>query len=437
VPADASADRYIPDGGCIGRQCQVDYYNCPVASGPTTVTGVVYSPAGTLPVYNAKVYIPSGDVPPIAASGASCDRCESIVPPDAVVSTTTDIDGKFTLTWAPSGQDVPVVIALGKWRRVVTIPTVTPCVQNMLDPTQTRLPRNQGEGNIPKIALSTGGEDAMECLLRSGKLGLDDSEFTGPQDSGRVNLFAGGLSANSTAGSNGYATSLNGGAAFPSSNGWWDQLSNLNTYDLVMLSCEGNQNPSTKSVGAHAALQSYLNAGGRVLASHWHNIWISGGPMPLNTVAGFVASGGYANDATAVTATVGTTLPMSAALAKWLLLPSVNGSTQLGQLMVSGARVTLASRAPGISSSWVDFSDPSLPMGLANPASQYFWFTAPINAPAAMQCGQMAFTDLHASGGQTDLSSPNKPFPTGCTSTSMTPQEKALIFMLLQLTSCL
>src|SRR4051794_29564951 len=49
---------------------------CPPAMGPTTVTGTVPIPAGTLPLYNAKVYIPTGDtIPAPPASGASCDRC--------------------------------------------------------------------------------------------------------------------------------------------------------------------------------------------------------------------------------------------------------------------------------------------------------------------------------------------------------------------------
>src|SRR4051812_744857 len=61
--------------GCVGRQCDVNL-NCPAVMGPTMLSGTVTIPAGTLPLYNAKVYIPSGAVPGEPTSGASCDRCD-------------------------------------------------------------------------------------------------------------------------------------------------------------------------------------------------------------------------------------------------------------------------------------------------------------------------------------------------------------------------
>ena len=424
--------------GCVGRQCQINY-KCPAGS-PTTLTGVVTIPAGNLPLYNANVYIPSGEIPPAPVSGPSCDRCEQIVPLDVAAKTTTDVNGSFTLTNIPSGKDIPLVIRVGKWRRVITIPSVTDCTSTPIAATETRLPRNRSEGNIPKIALSTGNQDALECLLRSNKLGLDDSEFTTPAGGGSVNLYAGGQRFNGTAGTDSYMPTLNGGAPFPSSNPWWNDVNNWNKYDIVLLSCEGDQNAGFKSPAAHAALETFVNNGGRVFASHWHNIWLSGATPPLSTVASFVDSsaGGYINDLTPITTDINQSFPKGKALAQWLQLPSVGGSTQLGKLVINNSRVTLTGRDTTKTQNWADYTDAgNLTPPLQNPASQYFSFNTPLTAPPQNQCGQMVFTDIHVSGGKSDVSNPQKPFPSGCTSTGLTPQEKALIFLLFDLTNCL
>lgn len=217
----ASAPPSIP--GCTGA-CVVKT-DCPSSMGPTTITGTVTIPSGLLPLYNAKVYIPSGtSLPPAPVSGATCDRCDAAS--SEIASTTTDINGNFVLTNVPSGANIPLIIKVGKWRKVVTLPAISDCTTTKLASTDTRLPRNQSEGNIPRIALSVGSADAMECILRNKKLGLDDSEFTTEKGNGRVNLYAGANGVNK------FASNLNGGAAFttiapsPAKN-WWDELTNL------------------------------------------------------------------------------------------------------------------------------------------------------------------------------------------------------------------
>jgi hypothetical protein len=430
----------IPNGGCTGRQCQINYY-CPPGSGPTTLTGTVMIPAGNLPIHNAIVYIPSGAVPAAPSTGPSCNRCDSVVPGDAAASTTTDINGKFTLSYAPSGQNIPLVVQVGKWRRVVTIPSVPECTTTTLTTAQTRLPKNQIEGNIPKMALTTGAFDALECLLRSQKLGLDDSEFTNPSGNGRVNLFTGGQLYNATQGTGSYTAAL-GGADFPLATTFWnDAANNFNNYDIVLFSCEGTQNAADKTAQAHKNLDNFLNAGGRVFASHWQNVWISDDttvapPTPIKSVATFLSNGGYQNDTTSISATINQSFAKGKALAQWL---QNNGATStLGQLPINYSRVTLTGRDATLTQSWAEFSDPNAAAdGVIAPASQYFTFNTPVGASAANQCGQMVFTDIHVSGGKSDVSAPSKPFPSGCTSTGLTPQEKALIFLLFDLSSCL
>src|SRR4051812_11761696 len=52
---------------CVDGQCQM---TCP-GGGTTTLSGKVYAPNGTLPLYNAIVYIPSVPVDPFT-SGVTC-----------------------------------------------------------------------------------------------------------------------------------------------------------------------------------------------------------------------------------------------------------------------------------------------------------------------------------------------------------------------------
>ena len=161
-------------GGCVGLQCQ--QMSCP-GGGTTTLTGKVFAPNGTLPLYNAIVYVPNSTPAPFT-DGVTCDRCSGSVSGDPVVITTTDSSGSFTLTNVPVGNNIPLVIQLGKWRRQTTIPSVPSCVSTPLDAGITTLPKNHTLGDIPKMAIVTGSADPLECLLL--KIGLDASEISEP-----------------------------------------------------------------------------------------------------------------------------------------------------------------------------------------------------------------------------------------------------------------
>ena len=78
--------------------------------------------------------------------------------------------------------------------------------------------------------------------------------------------------------------------------------------------------------------------------------------------------------------------------------------------------------------------------------TQYFSFDTPIGTGAGEQCGRFVYSDLHVSGGPgvaaagvtADYASGSPYFvPEGCATRALTPQEKALEFMLFDLTSCL
>lgn len=415
LPEDEGDGRLNP-GPCVNLQCQ----QLACAGGSrTTLSGIVYTPAGSLPLYNVTVYVPNRQLEPIL-EGASCSTCDASVSGSPVASALTDTAGRFTLTDVPVGENIPLVMQVGKWRRQVTLPRVEPCTENVLtDASVTRLPANQSEGDLPRIALSTGALDALECLLR--KVGISDSEFSNPEGSGRVHLFAG------HDGTNRYAPELNGGGAFAASGtALWDQLSSLQRYDVVLLSCEGNEYLEEKPAAARQALFDYLNGGGRAFLSHWHKIWLQEGPTPFPEMVRF----NNRDDDLNVSATVDTSFPKGQALAEWLV--NVQGSAEAGVVDLIDAQNTAASENPLYAQRWI--YDP-LDGATGALSVKYVTANTPLGAAAAEQCGRTVYSDIHVSSG--DNSAPNLPFPSGCTSSGLSPQEKVLIYMLFDLSACI
>ena len=156
-----------------------------------SIKGVAYTgiPLNPDPIYNAVVYIPNvakGTVFPPLSDTLACGQCKALTADEAIASAITGPDGSFELKNVPSGTNIPIILQLGQWRRQTTI-TVNPCAVNNLPAGTIRLPRNQGEGDIPLTALSSGGADTLECILR--KMGVDDNEFTIPTGGGRVSWY--------------------------------------------------------------------------------------------------------------------------------------------------------------------------------------------------------------------------------------------------------
>lgn len=167
---------------CTGL-CQ-QQVSCP-AGQTTSISGVVYAPNGIDPLPNVTVYIPNAPVDAFTA-GVSCPVPGTIPSGSPLVGTTTGVDGKFTIANAPVGSNIPLVIVAGRWRRQVVVPGTAACADTAFS---TRMPKNQTEGDIPKIAVATGSVDEVECVLR--KVGIDDTEFTNPSGTGRINLYSG------------------------------------------------------------------------------------------------------------------------------------------------------------------------------------------------------------------------------------------------------
>jgi hypothetical protein len=65
---------------------------------------------------------------------------------------------------------------------------------------------------------------------------------------------------------------------------------------------------------------------------------------------------------------------------------------------------------------------------------QTFQFTTPNESAPLDRCGKVVFSDMHVSGDSG--SDPGNPYPDDCSSSDLTPQEKALAFMFFDIASC-
>jgi hypothetical protein len=419
-----------PEGSCIGLGCQV-----PACTGaPTTsITGKVYDPAGKVPLYNVVVYVPNGPVPAFT-EGATCDRCgASIMNP--VTAAITDETGSFKLEKAPAGPNIPLVIQVGKWRRQITIPNVTACAETPLaDPQLTRLPRNRTEGDIPRIAIAAGGADQMECFPR--RLGIDDSEFTTSTGDGRIHLYRGAASDANRAPVK-FDTTLNGGATLPYVTDLWASTDSLKKYDIVILSCEGATFADEKPLAARQAMYEYASAGGRIFASHWHHIWFSGGPAPVPQTGSWNDRDDPTDAGAAIAGTIDQSFPKGAALAQWLV--NVGATPTAGEMMLTFPRDNLQAVSPTRARQWITLKNPRAKYLGQEKVVEYMSFNAPLDVPEEQVCGRAVYTGLHVSATKARMNGDPEPqgFPLDCEVRDLSAQEKAVAFMLFDLSSCI
>jgi hypothetical protein len=292
-----------------------------------------------------------------------------------------------------------IVVQVGKWRRVTTVNVTSGCT----DIGDFRLPSKSSEGDMPQIAVTTGGADSLECLLEL--MGIDPSEFVpGPGGAGHIHMFNGLLG--------------NGVTGSPEASTLWNDAKTLSPYDIVLLSCEGEEANDTKT--NKQAMHDYLEAGGRVFASHFQYTWFKNGPNDdFKSVADW---GGMPTAPSGITYLVVQDFPKGKAFAEWLF--NVQASPKLGEIPLVDVRESLSTVNTKTSQAWLGDGPGNV---------KYFSFNAPIAAAAANQCGRAVFSDLHVSAFGS--------VPFGACRTEiggdLSPQQKALEFMLFDLSACL
>jgi hypothetical protein len=168
--------------------------------------------------------------------------------------------------------------------------------------------------------------------------------------------------------------------------------------------------------------------GGRVFASHWHNIWIDSGPTPWPTTVTRVNLA----DLNSITADIDTSTMKGQDLAQWLF--NVQASTTLGKIAITAAQHTIRAVNAAMADRWIYLDTTAN----GQPSVQYLSFTTPLEVAPEDRCGRVVFSDIHVASG--DRSNGNLAYPSGgCTSniTQLSPQEKVLAFMIFDIGSCI
>jgi hypothetical protein len=440
-------------GGGSAHACLSPGITCDVpcsGGSKTTVSGTVYDPARRDPLYDISVYVPAMPLTPLpqgVPTGADACSCGALYKSGAIVATSTAVDGTFTLSNVPVGDNVPLVIQVGKWRRQFNI-SVTACEDNTQPDKSLALPNAIASGdtidNMPDIAVSTGNADTLECLMT--RIGLPTSEYVaGTATGGHIHVFNGGQPGPPGSGydSPGAAETHQMAAAPTSWTDLWASQDALMPYDIVLLSCEGgetyNANPP--------ALEAYLNAGGRAFASHFHYAWFSG---PIGSKQSYSAPSDWGTNLASwavdvsesngpVSGVIDETLNGSTTpFAKGIALDQWLGDVKaLGGFLVPSS--DLAIFAPRYNAVVSASDTPSQPWITSGSHTMYFSFDTPVGA--SQVCGRAVYSDLHVSGAPSTNDSENNevgsPPPNGCDAKAeLSPQEKALEFMLFDLSSC-
>jgi hypothetical protein len=457
-------------GGAPTR-CEGGVSDCPLcdavpscaASTPTRLTGRVLTPgrsngdtANQVGVPNAFVYIPrsaSADALPaigtgLPTEGSSCDRCSEQDLGPVLASAVTDSAGNFTLSGnIPVGRAFLLVTKVGKFRRAVSQQLAPPAacsntaLPEALPANPTRLPRTTSDGlgvNIPRVAVSTGRIDAMECVFE--KLGLAQSEFGHFGSTSRVHLYRGGRSAATAAGAR-----INDDTPFDSA--LYTSAARLAAYDLVVADCEGDDwdGPTgfAQRIASGANVRNYVNRGGRLFASHLSFSWLhQNGTTAFSAAAplatGLAAVGTWDTDyldpnnlSTSGTGVV--SLGRAAASSRiqnfveWMRAEDVIEDDGL-QFAVTDPRSMLTALGPD--------SEEFVFRSGGNQRVQQFSFDTPYGSPAAQSCGRVAYSGFHVAatgGGASPFAS--SVFPAHC-SGALTDQEKVLLYMLFDLGAC-
>jgi hypothetical protein len=271
------------------------------------------------------------------------------------------------------------------------------------------------------MAIATGKLDPMECLLL--KIGIDPAEIQPTGAGTRIELF--------TAANQG-GTSMPGAR---SATELYSSLANLLKYDLIMFPCEGAEYEQT----ATALIAKYVDQGGRLFTTHYSYDWLTYAGSPFNIATQTAVNGLWdknqtdfpLSDSAVTSASLVTSFPKGAAFAQWLV--AAGATSPPNTLGIQQLRHDIDDVNPMYAQAWATDV-----MTNGKPGVAHLTFNTPIDSTCDVDggctyCGRVVFSDFHVAQSE---ATPLQPFPAACKNGPMTDQEKALAFMLFDLSSC-
>ncbi len=217
---------------------------------PTTLIGTVLAPNGNDPLPNIEVYV-AKQVNPFPAQ--FCDKCDQPID-EAYVSTTSSSDGSFALSLdgVPYAATVDFVVRIGRFRKVTSL-AVNACTTASAPLGARKLPGSSAEGEIPKIAVSTGNVDHLDDILDA--LGITEYD-----------CYEGRATGSSS------SCTLVPGKKIPDVLAGTAGTTPLSDYHMLFLSCAPGAWTKWSTTGYGAAtmaqnINAFVTSGGRLIAT--------------------------------------------------------------------------------------------------------------------------------------------------------------------------
>ncbi len=340
-----------------------------------SLTGTVKAPNGTLPMANTLVYLTSEEPAPIPG-GVYCDECVTL---EKTVFATSAADGTFEINTDLPAGDAWVVVQKGQFRRVRKITVPEKGGELDVDADALTLP---GKGQVskgdtvPKMIVLKDSLDFDEIDSSLQKLGITDFEIRNDRK-------------------------------------LLDDEAALMQYQIVFIPC-GSQNDShVTSETAKTNLQNFVNAGGKLYVTDWSYEFVRQ-PFP-----GYVSWVGETN-------TIG-----SAASSSVWQAPAAAADPGLGDWLAATGDTNFEVEGNYTTISAVNVMSGTDPKGEPKDIEPKVWVTAtkgsgtfPTTVSFENQCGRVLFSTYHTEPGFGG-------------STTLHAQEKALLYVLLEVGVCI